>query len=296
MPGAVLFEVRPHPTDATDGFDAVISGFQFNPANGAPLRDTRGCIDFAPRNATEQAVFTVGRDSIGDSRSADTTHRTESNAEYDYFQYSLTFYRDTDGDRVYDDSDLCACKTTPGDRADGCATPGRAARCRRRWCLRRRAGHSALGENSRATGQQQPRQWLRGLRQAAAGRGPRLGNGLRARRADASSPTGIKVTGLLVKDIDRGTKVEVSCSSRRTCKKKTTAAGRRGRVEFDALAGKKLRPGQSVTLRVTGGALDGKVIDWQARARGKKGVNKTTRCIDPKSKRVRPCKSVSTLR
>jgi hypothetical protein len=106
---------------------------------------------------------------------------------------------------------------------------------------------------------------------------------------------GVRITRFTIRDVPRGTKVTVKCSKRRICRTSSKRAGRKERVSFRKLRGKRLRPGQSLSLTLRKSGYITRRISWKAKRRGKKGTKKTVRCARPGG-RYQRCSRVSTDR
>jgi hypothetical protein len=109
----------------------------------------------------------------------------------------------------------------------------------------------------------------------------------------ASTPTGIRITRLLVGHVPKGAKVRAKC---RGCRTVSTVA-RRSTVEFKTLEGRSVRKGSRVQIRVTLGrtgrgkyryGATGALITWPVKAGGI-GL-KRTQCLHVKTNKIEKCR------
>jgi hypothetical protein len=226
------------------------------------------------------------------------------------FDLNLSWDPDTDGDNITDSGDRCdnargpaslrGCPDGDGDRVvdidDAC--PGTFGTFLR-GCPDADGDGNAEGINDACPGQKATRDannnGCQDLAKFDFGAPPLPYTTLFNRNGRRN---GFKITGSLkVTDLPKGTVVRLKCSKKKTCRKlkKKKRAGSRGRVSFK-LKGRKLRPGQSISIRATHAGYVGKYISWKAKKKGKKGYTRKTRCSNPGSSKLLRCSKVNVIR
>ena len=244
VPGIVRVTVRGDESGTPNPFDGVLVFYPFNRLTGVPNVSANKCIDAQRDTSPEQLSFAVGRGQSYKVQVGGWDPGDGSGPYQNYYWIEFEFFRDTDGDGEFDATDKC--KTTPGDRADGCKSPPPRPD-RDGDGVFDDGPDKCLGQNSRARDENangcldydkftpvwdfDPGAWY-------------------TRRGGHTKVLGIVVQAFGLTELPPQAKVSVSCT-RHACKSSTKRASRVGVVYFKKYGGKKWRAGAKVLVRVT---------------------------------------------
>ncbi len=302
----------------TSGGDAVVRLLGVNPGSGVtggnntPQFANARCVDDANPAAPENLIVGV----VGGAGARYAIQVGVYNASPTFGAWGagthltrITFYRDRDLDETFDPNDRCpttdgpaalqGCPDSDGDKVvnidDRCPTA--AGPSTLRGCPDSDGDGIAnvddrcATENARSSDAN--RNGCLDLRKFGANVVSMPNSTLFSLSRGRFVRNGVKITKLSVSGLPSGTSVQVSCSKRSICRKQT----KRGRrVSFGKLKGKRLRPGRSVVVRVSKSGYVTRRYVIKAKAKGKRGVSRSSRCVIPGTKRLTSCSKVSTVR